>query len=221
MESMRIICPNGHLGFAPTREESFRLGDIVFREGEVGDKLYIILDGKVRISRDVPGMGEEALAVLGPGAVFGEMALLDEAPRSADARVHERCRLLALPKDAFEDLKRVDPHLVLTHTRTDLHQDHRLACELTWNTFRDHLILEYEVPKWDADLGRPGLYVPLEEDVAEQKLDLLLRHFPSQSGKHWYDTDTFRGLMRLRGLECAAPSRYAEAFNAPKLVMAP
>jgi len=124
-------------------------------------------------------------------------------------------------KDAFEDLKRVDPHLVLTHTRTDLHQDHRLACELTWNTFRDHLILEYEVPKWDADLGRPGLYVPLEEEVAEQKLDLLLRHFPSQSAKHWYDTDTFRGLMRLRGLECAAPSRYAEAFNAPKLVMAP
>ncbi len=82
-------------------EESHALGTKIFQHGDPGDKLYVILDGKVRISRDVPGMGEEALAVLGPGAVFGEMALLDEAPRSADARVHERCRVLALPKDAF------------------------------------------------------------------------------------------------------------------------
>ena len=121
-------------------------------------------------------------------------------------------------KEVFEDLKRVHPDLVLTHTRDDRHQDHRLACELTWNTFRDHLILEYEVPKWDGDLGRPNLYVPLEEDIVEHKLDLVLRHFPTQSGKHWYDAETFRGLMRLRGLECASPSRYAEAFYAPKVV---
>jgi len=123
-------------------------------------------------------------------------------------------------KDAFEDLKRVQPDVVLTHTRDDRHQDHRLACELTWNTFRDHLILEYEVPKWDGDLGRPNLYVPLEDDVVERKLDLVLRHFPTQAGKHWYDAETFRGLMRLRGLECASPSRYAEAFYAPKVVVA-
>ncbi len=124
-------------------------------------------------------------------------------------------------KEAFEDLKRVDPDLVLTHTRDDLHQDHRLACELTWNTFRDHLILEYEVPKWDGDLGRPNLYVPLADEIVDQKLDLVVRHFPSQAGKHWYDAETFRGLMRIRGLECASPSRYAEAFYAPKLVLAP
>jgi LmbE family N-acetylglucosaminyl deacetylase len=122
-------------------------------------------------------------------------------------------------KEAFEGLKRVEPDLVLTHTRDDLHQDHRLACELTWNTFRDHLILEYEVPKWDGDLGRPNVYVPLDDDIVSDKLDLVLRHFPTQSGKHWYDAETFRGLMRLRGLECAAPSRYAEAFYAPKVVV--
>ena len=108
-------------------------------------------------------------------------------------------------KEAFEELKRVEPDLVLTHTRDDRHQDHRLACELTWNTFRDHLILEYEVPKWDGDLGRPNVYVPLDDDVVERKLDLVLRHFPTQAGKHWYDEETFRGLMRLRGLECASP----------------
>ena len=119
-------------------------------------------------------------------------------------------------KEAFEELKQFEPDLVLTHTRDDLHQDHRLACELTWNTFRDHLILEYEVPKWDGDLGRPNLYVPLGHEVVEQKLNLVIRHFPTQAEKHWYDEETFRGLMRLRGLECA--SRYAEAFYAPKVV---
>lgn len=124
-------------------------------------------------------------------------------------------------KEAFEALKDVDPDLVLTHTRDDLHQDHRLACELTWNTFRDHLILEYEVPKWDGDLGRPNVYVPLDEGAVAAKLERLLRHFPTQAGKHWYDEETFRGLMRLRGLECASPSRYAEAFYGPKIVVSP
>jgi LmbE family N-acetylglucosaminyl deacetylase len=122
-------------------------------------------------------------------------------------------------KEAFEELKRTEPDLVLTHTRDDRHQDHRLACELTWNTFRDHLILEYEVPKWDGDLGRPNVYVPLADDVVAKKLELVLRHFPTQAGKHWYDEETFRGLMRLRGLECAASSRYAEAFYSPKAVL--
>jgi CRP/FNR family cyclic AMP-dependent transcriptional regulator len=102
-------------------EESHALGTKIFQHGDPGDKLYIILEGKVRISRDVPGMGEEALAVLGPGSVFGEMSLLDEAPRSADARVHERCRLLTVPKDAFEDL-------------LFLHKD--LAYEVLWSVIR-------------------------------------------------------------------------------------
>ena len=122
-------------------------------------------------------------------------------------------------KEAFESLKGVGPDLVFTHTRDDLHQDHRLACELTWNTFRDHMILEYEVPKWDGDLGRPNVYVPLDDETVAAKLERLLRHFPTQAGKHWYDEETFRGLMRIRGLECA--SRYAEAFHARKLVVSP
>jgi LmbE family N-acetylglucosaminyl deacetylase len=123
-------------------------------------------------------------------------------------------------KDAFETLKsRVDPQLVFTHAGYDFHQDHRLACELTWNTFRNHVILEYEIPKVDGDLGRPNLYVPLSQEVVENKLDLLERHFPSQAGKHWFDRELFRGLMRLRGMECVAPDGYAEAFTARKVVI--
>jgi len=102
-------------------EESHALGTKIFQHGDVGDKLYLILEGKIRISRDVPGMGEEALAVLGPGQVFGEMSLIDESPRSADARVHERCRLLAIPKDGFEDL---------------LFLQKDLAYEVLWNIVR-------------------------------------------------------------------------------------
>ncbi len=102
-------------------EETHALGTRLFQHGDLGDKLYVLLEGRIRISRDVPGMGEEALAVLGPGAVFGEMALLDDAPRSADARVHERCRVLSIPKDAFEDL-------------LFLHKD--LAYEVLWSVVR-------------------------------------------------------------------------------------
>jgi LmbE family N-acetylglucosaminyl deacetylase len=123
-------------------------------------------------------------------------------------------------KDAFEALKgRVDPQLVLTHTGYDFHQDHRLASELTWNTFRNHAILEYEIPKVDGDLGRPNVFVPLSADLVEEKLALLERFFPSQAGRHWFDRETFLGLMRLRGMECVAPDRYAEAFTARKTVL--
>jgi LmbE family N-acetylglucosaminyl deacetylase len=125
-------------------------------------------------------------------------------------------------KEVFEDLKRrVDPQLVLTHAGYDFHQDHRLACELAWNTFRNHLILEYEIPKFDGDLGRPNVFVPLPVEVVEQKLALLEQHFPTQAGKHWFDRETFLGLMRLRGMEAASPTRFAEAFTARKLVLAP
>jgi len=121
-------------------------------------------------------------------------------------------------KDLFEDLKRrVDPQVVFTHRRFDLHQDHRLACELTWNTFRNHVILEYEIPKVDGDLGSPNVFMPLESSVVEEKIALLVEHFPSQAGKHWFDGETFRGLMRLRGLEASSASGYAEAFDGRKL----
>jgi LmbE family N-acetylglucosaminyl deacetylase len=123
-------------------------------------------------------------------------------------------------KDVFEELKRrVDPEIVFTHAGYDFHQDHRLACELTWNTFRNHLILEYEIPKYDGDLGRPNVYVPLTPEIVEEKLTLIERHFATQSGKHWFDRETFVGLMRLRGMEAA--ERYAEAFTARKVVARP
>lgn len=121
-------------------------------------------------------------------------------------------------KDWFEDLKRrVQPDVVLTHRRDDAHQDHRTVCALTWNSFRDHLILEYEIPKWDGDTGQPNGYVPLAAEVMERKIELLMRHFGSQRSKDWFDEEAFRGLARLRGMECRAPERYAEGYIARKI----
>jgi LmbE family N-acetylglucosaminyl deacetylase len=123
-------------------------------------------------------------------------------------------------KDVFEELKvLVSPDLVLTHHRADLHQDHRLISELTWNTFRDHLILEYEIPKYDGDLGAPNVFVTLDEPVCRRKIDVILTSFPSQAGKRWFSEDLFRSLLRLRGMECNAPSNQAEAFYCRKLRM--
>ncbi|NJM35101.1 MAG: PIG-L family deacetylase [Rhodomicrobium sp.] len=123
-------------------------------------------------------------------------------------------------KDWFEALKRrVDPDIVLTHRRDDAHQDHRAVASLTSNSFRDHLILEYEVPKWDGDLGQPNFYVPLSATIMERKCALLDVHFGTQRSKDWFDPDTFRGLARLRGMECRAPERYAEAFFVRKAVV--
>jgi LmbE family N-acetylglucosaminyl deacetylase len=120
-------------------------------------------------------------------------------------------------KDFFEELKeRVSPDLVLTHTRQDFHQDHRVACELTWNTYRGHFILEYEIPKYDGDLGAPNVFVPLDLKHCTEKIDHLFECFPSQSDKHWFTRDLFLGLMRLRGMESTAPSGYAEAFYCRK-----
>jgi LmbE family N-acetylglucosaminyl deacetylase len=120
----------------------------------------------------------------------------------------------------FESLKaRAHPDVILTHRRHDAHQDHREVCRLTWNTFRDHLILEYEIPKWDGDLGQPNLYVPVASPVVERKVDLLLAHFGTQRSKDWFDAETFRGLARLRGMECRAPGGYAEAFFLRKALL--
>jgi LmbE family N-acetylglucosaminyl deacetylase len=125
-------------------------------------------------------------------------------------------------KDVFEELKEgFDADVIFTHHRQDLHQDHRLVCELTWNTFRDHLVLEYEIPKYDADLGQPNVYVPIGEAQCRRKVELLLRHFDTQRGKHWFTEDLFVGLMRLRGAECRSPTGYAEAFHGRKLVVEP
>jgi LmbE family N-acetylglucosaminyl deacetylase len=114
---------------------------------------------------------------------------------------------------------RTAPDVVFTHRAGDAHQDHREVRSLTWNAFRDHLILEYEIPKWDGDLGRPNLYVPMTRRVMDRKIDLLMQHFASQRAKDWFDAETFRGLARLRGMECRAPERYAEAFTMSKAVL--
>lgn len=146
-----------------------------------------------------------------------------EGASSADVRVHG-FRDGFLPyvgadvKDLFEELKAIEPDLVFTHARDDLHQDHRLVNELTWNTWRDHLVLEYEIPKYDGDLGRPNLFVPVDEALVEEKLRLLREHYGSQRAKHWFDDEVFRGLMRIRGVESA--TRYAEAFTCRKLRIA-
>lgn len=123
-----------------------------------------------------------------------------------------------LVKEAFEELKEiVSPDLVLTHHRDDRHQDHRLVSELTWNTFRDHLILEYEIPKYDGDLGAPNFFVPLDEALCRRKIEIVLESFVSQRSKRWFSEELFRSLLRLRGMECNAPSTYAEAFYCRKL----
>ncbi|HXM94109.1 MAG TPA: PIG-L deacetylase family protein [Candidatus Dormibacteraeota bacterium] len=125
-------------------------------------------------------------------------------------------------KDFFEELKsRVNPDLIFTQWSGDAHQDHRLLSELTWNTFRNHLILEYEIPKYDGDMGRPNCFVPLEALLSEQKIDHLFTAFESQRIKKWFDRETFRGLMRLRGMESNSPSGYAEAFYARKVILHP
>ena len=124
-------------------------------------------------------------------------------------------------KTIFEEIKdNFDPDLVFTHYREDRHQDHRVLSDLAWNTFRNHLILEYEILKYDGDLGQPNLYVPLSEEIYARKLSLLLRYFRSQAeSKHWFSADTFSALHRIRGVECACPK--AEAFYARKLTLTP
>ena len=118
-----------------------------------------------------------------------------------------------------ETKPRANPDLILTHYRDDAHQDHRQVCRLTWNTFRDHCILEYEIPKWDGDMGQPNLYMPVSAEALRRKIELLNSHFGSQHCKQWFDSELFFGLARARGMECRAPERYAEALFARKLAV--
>ena len=123
-------------------------------------------------------------------------------------------------KDYFELIKnKVSPDLIFTHYRFDLHQDHRMTCELTWNTFRNHLILEYEIPKWDGDMGAPNCYFALDEKTYKKKVKYVLECFQSQAKKPWFKEETLMGLMRLRGMESNSPTDYAEGFYARKFVL--
>jgi LmbE family N-acetylglucosaminyl deacetylase len=165
----------------------------------------------------------------------GETKRAEEAARSADAFLGDlpgkRVVLKGFRdgyfpydgagiKQFFEELKsEVSPDVILTHQRHDLHQDHRVTCELTWNTFRDHLILEYEIPKYDGDIGTPNLFVPLDESQCRKKIDHLMTHFASQVPKRWFKEDLFSGLLRLRGMECNSTTSYAEAFYCRKAML--
>jgi LmbE family N-acetylglucosaminyl deacetylase len=123
-------------------------------------------------------------------------------------------------KDYFEDIKEnISPDVIFTHYRDDLHQDHRIVSELTWNTFRNHLILEYEIPKYDGDFGVPNCFIPLESSVCKNKIKNILAYYTTQSEKHWFKEDLFLSIMRMRGMECASSTNYAEAFYCRKIVL--
>jgi LmbE family N-acetylglucosaminyl deacetylase len=147
------------------------------------------------------------------------------AGASADVRI-EQFRNGFFPaniaeiKEYFESLKsEISPDVIFTHYRHDLHQDHRVVSDLTWNTFRNHWILEYEVPKYDGDLGNPNLFVPLPDELWRRKITTIMECFGSQADKHWFKSELFGALMRLRGMESNSPSGYAEAFYCRKAVL--
>ena len=122
-------------------------------------------------------------------------------------------------KEFFETLKPFQPDLVLTHYRDDRHQDHRVLSDLAWNTFRSHVILEYEIPKYDGDFGVPNFFIPISEAHCRKKAQLLRKHFKSQANKHWFTEELFMATPRLRGMECDAPTHYAEAFYSRKMLL--
>ena len=164
----------------------------------------------------------------------GDQRRAEEACRSCDLFCREAARVELVQqafsdsffpaegrklKDFFHSLAaRVSPDLIFTHRRHDRHQDHSTVAELTWNAFRGPTILEYEIPKWEGDLGQPNLYVPLSQEVVERKAAALMECFSSQAARPWFDRETFLGLARLRGVESNSPTRYAEAFHCPKLI---
>ncbi len=123
-------------------------------------------------------------------------------------------------KEYFEELKKeIHPDVIFTHCRHDLHQDHRLICELTWNTFRDHMILEYEIMKYDGDLGNPNYFVHLNEETCAKKVEYIRKCFTTQVNRTWFADDAFYSLLRLRGIESCAPGKYSEAFYCRKIIM--
>jgi LmbE family N-acetylglucosaminyl deacetylase len=181
----------------------------LIEQGAVSDARWVVLSGEGERAREARRSAE---------------VLLERVPRSeVDVRdfpdgffPYHGQRI----KDFFEHLKaEFAPDVVFTHQRADLHQDHRLSCELTWNTFRDHLILEYEVPKYDGDMSAPNAFVPLDERLRQRKIDHLMSHFGSQRSKRWFREELFSSLLRLRGMECNSPSSYAEAFFCRKAVL--
>jgi len=198
--------------------------------GAHSDDIEIGCGGTIlRLARQFPDLGFHWIVFSGGGG------RADEARRSADKFLEGAGKRSIVVRDFrngffpyvateikefFEELKgQLSPDVIFTHYREDLHQDHRLLAELTWNTWRDHWILEYEIPKYDGGLGSPNAFVPLSEDQCTRKIDLLMECFGSQRSKTWFTEDTFRAIMRLRGIESNAPSGSAEAFYCRKLIL--
>lgn len=191
--------------------------------GAGGTVLRLIAEGRVAAVRWVvfSAVGERAAE-----ARRGAAGILAGLPASAVEVVIHEFEDGYFPA-SWEAIKRTfdalasgpEPDLVLAPRLADRHQDHRLLAELTWNTFRDHLVLEYEIPKYEGDLGQPNVYVPLSAEIVEAKLAVLAEAFPSQRDRDWFDAASFRSLLRIRGLECRAPSGHAEAFEGRKLVV--
>lgn len=165
-------------------------------------------------------------------AVFGADGKREDEARASAARfldgtqqatVHIEPFPNSYYPDHWSDIKRVfentlkpfEPDVIFTHYRDDRHQDHRVISDLAWNTFRNHMVLEYEIPKYDGDLGRPNLYIPLSRQTVDDKIKVLVEEFATQCSRHWFGEETFRGMMRLRGVEAA--TAYAEAFHARKI----
>jgi LmbE family N-acetylglucosaminyl deacetylase len=175
-------------------------------QGAVSEVLWIVLSGSGERAAEARASAEKLLG----DTVHREIVVRD----FADGFFPYDGRVI---KSYFEQIKqRFEPDLIFTHQRHDLHQDHRVCCELTWNTFRDHLILEYEIPKYDGDMGQPNFFVALDTAVRDRKVSHLMAAFPSQVPKRWFSEELFAGLMRIRGMECNALTAYAEAFYCRK-----
>jgi LmbE family N-acetylglucosaminyl deacetylase len=197
--------------------------------GAHSDDLEIGCGGTVlRLLQQYPGVRIRWVVLSAAGErraeakASAEALLAGAAAEIEIAEFEDRCFPQQLPalKRYFDQLGRsLTPDLVLTHHRGDLHQDHRTVAELTWETFRSHLILEYEIPKYDGDLGQPNAFVELPRELCVRKIEHLLRLFPSQTSKYWFTDETFWATLRLRGVECRAASGYAEAFHARKVLL--
>jgi LmbE family N-acetylglucosaminyl deacetylase len=214
-----------NLTFARQSDSSFR----VLCLGAHGDDIEIGCGGTIlRLLEEIPA-AEIYWVVLGAAGRRKAEALESAKIFLAEAKTRKVVikgfrdgyfpQVWAEIKDFFEELKKnCRPDLILTHYRKDLHQDHRMISELTWNTFRDHQILEYEIVKYDGDFGVPNFFVPLAESIARRKIQTIMDCFKSQKDKSWFTEDVFSSILRLRGVESNAPDKYAEAYYCRKIV---
>ena len=204
---LRILCLGAH-----SDDIEIGAGGTILRllEEHPGSTVHwVVFSATTEREREARGSAEEFLARAGRATVAVKGFRESFFPHVwADIKAY------------YEEIKRdFTPDVILCHHARDLHQDHRVVAELAWNTFRNHFILEYEIPKFEGDLGSPSVYVPLGKAIAEKKVELLLRHFGSQSQRLWFRPETFFGLMSIRGVECNAPDGRAEAFHARKVVI--